>query len=154
VETSLRLRPFRSLELAAEYTWLDSGILALNGSTLVQTPFAVGQPLIRRPRSSAGYNITWRHKRLMVNTNAYIRGGVLDVEPNDGTFACSLGLPCLFRNGGYVLENAGFSYELPRGLEIHGRLNNFLNQKYEEALGFPALHLNFMTGIRFHFPAR
>ena len=154
METSLRLRPFRSLELAAEYTWLDSGILALNGSTLVQTPFAVGQPLIRRPRSSAGYNITWRHKRLMVNTNAYIRGGVLDVEPNDGTFACSLGLPCLFRNGGYVLENAGFSYELPRGLEIHGRLNNILNQKYEEALGFPALHLNFMTGIRFHFPAR
>jgi outer membrane cobalamin receptor len=154
VETSLRLRPFRSLELAAEYTWLDSGILALDGSTLVQTPFAVGQPLIRRPRSSAGYNITWRHKHLMVNTNAYIRGGVLDVEPNDGTFACSLGLPCLFRSGGYVLENAGFSYELPRGVEIHGRLNNFLNQKYEEALGFPALHLNFMTGIRFHFPAR
>ncbi|HVS87921.1 MAG TPA: TonB-dependent receptor [Candidatus Acidoferrum sp.] len=154
VETSLRLRPFRSVEVAAEYTWLDSGIRALDGSTLVQTPFAVGQPLIRRPRSSAGYNITWRHKRLMVNTNAYIRGGVLDVEPNDGTFACSLGLPCLFRNGGYVLENAGFSYELPRGVEIHGRLNNFLNQKYEEALGFPALHLNFMTGIRFHFPAR
>jgi outer membrane cobalamin receptor len=154
VETSLRLRPFRSLELAAEYTWLDSGILALDGSTLVQTPFAVGQPFIRRPRSSAGYNITWRHKHLMVNTNAYIRGGVLDVEPNDGTFACSLGLPCLFRNGGYVLENAGFSYELPRGVEIHGRLNNFLNQKYEEALGFPALHLNFMTGIRFHFSAR
>jgi outer membrane receptor protein involved in Fe transport len=154
METSLRLRPFRSLELAAEYTWLDSGVLALNGSTLVQTPFAVGQPLIRRPRSSAGYSITWRHRHLMVNTNAYIRGGVLDVEPNDGTFACSLGLPCLFRNGGYVLENAGFSYELPRGVEIHGRVNNFLNQKYEEALGFPALHLNFMTGIRFHFLAR
>jgi outer membrane cobalamin receptor len=154
VETSLRLRPFRSVEVAAEYTWLDSGILALDGSTLVQTPFAVGQPLIRRPRSSAGYTITWRHKHLMVNTNAYVRGRVLDVEPNAGTFACSLGLPCLFRNGGYVLENAGFSYELPRGVEIHGRLNNFLNQKYEEALGFPALHFNFMTGIRFHFPAR
>jgi outer membrane cobalamin receptor len=154
LETSLRLRPLRSVELAAEYTWLDSTILALDGSTLVQTPFKVGQPLIRRPRSSAGYNITWRRQRLMLNTNAYIRGGVFDVEPNDGTFACSLGFPCLFRNGGYVLMNAGFSYELPKGLEIHGRLNNFLNQKYEEALGFPALHLNFMTGIRFHFPAR
>jgi outer membrane cobalamin receptor len=154
LETSLRLRPFRSVELAAEYTWLDSTILALDGSTLVQTPFKVGQPLLRRPRSSAGYNITWRHQRLMLNTNGYIRGGVFDVEPNDGTFACSLGFPCLFRSGGYVLMNAGFSYELPKGLEIHGRLNNFLNQKYEEALGFPALHLNFMTGIRFHFPAR
>jgi outer membrane cobalamin receptor len=154
LETSLRLRPFRSVELATEYTWLDAVILALDGSTLVQTPFEVGQPLLRRPRSSAGYNITWRRQRLMLNTNAYIRGGVLDVEPNDGTFACSLGLPCLFRTGGYVLMNTGFSYELPKGLEIHGRLNNFLNQKYEEALGFPALHLNFMAGIRFHFPAR
>ena len=154
LETSLRLRPFRSLELAAQYTWLDSAILALDGSTLVESPFAVGQPLIRRPRSSASYNVTWRHKRLMLNTNALIRGGVLDIEPNDGTFACTLGFPCLFRAGGYVVANAGFSYELPGGLEIHGRLNNFTNEKYEEVLGFPALHLNFMTGIRFHFPAR
>jgi outer membrane receptor protein involved in Fe transport len=154
LETSLRLRPFRSLELAAQYTWLDSVILALDGSTLVESPFAVGQPLIRRPRSSASYNVTWRHKRLMLNTNALIRGGVLDIEPNDGTFACTLGFPCLFRTAGYVVANAGFSYELPGGLEIHGRLNNFTNEKYEEVLGFPALHLNFMTGIRFHFPAR
>ena len=154
LETSLRLRPFRSLELAAQYTWLDSAILALDGSTLAQTPFAVGQPLLRQPRSSAAYNLTWRHNRLMLNTNALIRGGVLDVEPNDGTFACSLGFPCLFRTGGYVVANAGFSYELPGGLEIYGRLNNFTNEKYEEVLGFPALHLNFMTGIRFRFPAR
>jgi outer membrane receptor protein involved in Fe transport len=154
VETSLRLRPLRSLELAAQYTWLDSAILAADGSTLVQSPFAVGQPLIRRPRSSAAYNLTWRHKRLMLNTNAIVRGGVLDIEPNDGTFACALGLPCLFRTSGYVVANAGFSYELPGGLEIHGRLNNLANEKYEEVLGFPALHLNFMTGIRFHFPAR
>jgi outer membrane cobalamin receptor len=154
LETSLRLRPFRSLELAAQYTWLNSAILALDGSTLVQSPFAVGQPLIRRPRSSAAYNLTWRHKRLMLNTNVIIRGGVLDIEPNDGTFACTLGFPCLFRTSGYVVANAGFSYELPGGLEIHGRLNNFTNEKYEEVLGFPALHLNFMTGIRFYFPPR
>jgi outer membrane cobalamin receptor len=154
VETSLRLRPVRSVELAAQYTWLDSAILALDGSTLVQSPFAVGQPLLRRPRSSASYNLTWRHKRLTLNSNAFFRGDVLDVEPNDGTFACTLGLPCLFRTSGYVVANAGFSYELPGGLEMHGRLNNFTNEKYEEVLGFPALHINFMTGIRFHFPAR
>lgn len=154
LETSLRLRPFRSLELTAQYTWLDSAILALDGSTLVESPFAVGQPLIRRPRSSAAYNLTWRHKRLILNTNELMRGGALDIEPNDGTFACTLGLPCLFRTGGYVVANAGFAYELPGGLEIHGRLNNFTNEKYEEVLGFPALHINFMTGIRFHFPAR
>ncbi len=90
----------------------------------------------------------------MINTNAFIRGAVVDVEPNDGTFACSLGFPCLFRNKGYVLANVGFSYEFPCGMEIYGRLNNFLNQKYEEALGFPALHLNFLAGVKFQIPSR
>ena len=154
IETTLRLRPFRPLEFAAEYTWLDTAVLALDGSSLVGAPFEVGQPLLRRPRESAGYNITWHHRALTLNTNAYIRGAVLDVEPNFGTFACQLGLPCLFRAKGYVLANAGFSYQLPAGLEIHGQLNNFLNQKYESAFGFPALHINFLAGIRFQFPAR
>lgn len=154
LETTFRLRPVRSVELSAQYTWLNSTILALDGSTLVNTPFEVGQPLLRRPRESAAYNITWTHKRLMLNTNAFIRGAVFDVEPNDGTFACVLGLPCLFRNKGYVLANAGFAYTLPAGVEIYGRLNNFLNQKYEESLGFPALHLNFLAGIKFRIPSR
>jgi outer membrane receptor protein involved in Fe transport len=90
----------------------------------------------------------------MLNSNASIRGSVLDLEPNDGTFACELDLPCLFRNKGYVDVNAGFSYTLPRGVEIYGRLNNLLNQKYEESFGFPALHLNFVAGIKFSIPAR
>jgi outer membrane cobalamin receptor len=154
VETNLRIHPVRSVEFSAQYTWLDTAILALDGTTLVQAPFQVGQPLLRRPRNSGGYNITWRLQRLILNTNAFIRGAFLDDEPNFGTGACSFGFPCFFPNNGYVQANAGFSYEFPRGLEIHGRLNNFLNQKYEEVLGFPALHLNFMAGIKFHFPAK
>jgi outer membrane receptor protein involved in Fe transport len=162
LETSLRLRPLRSLDVSAEYTWLNTSILALDRSDTVLAPLAVGQPFLRRPRSSAGYNVTWHHGRLMLNTNAFIRGATLDVEPNDGTFACQLpdpsgngkNLPCLFRNPGYVLVNAGFAYELPRGFEIHATINNLANQKYEDAFGFPALRLNFVTGIRFHFPAK
>jgi len=154
LETSLHLRPLRSLDVAASYTWLDTAILALDGSTQVLSPLEVGQPFLRRPRSSAGYNVTWVYRRLTLNANAFVRGATLDVEPNDGTFACQLGLPCLFRNPGYVLANAGFSYELPRGLEFHARLNNFANQKYEDSFGFPSLRLNFMAGVRYHFPSR
>jgi vitamin B12 transporter len=152
----LRLRPFRSLEIMGEYTWLNTAILALDGSLAVQPPFVVGQPLIRRPRSSGGYNVTWTHGRLMLNSNASIRGAVLDLEPNDGTFACEFDPPlqCLFRNKGYVDVNAGFAVRLPRGVEIYGRLNNLLNQKYEESFGFPALRLNFVSGIKLELPAR
>lgn len=152
-ETSLRLRPARSLEVAAEYTRLDTSILAVEGTSLTLSPFHVGQPLIRRPKNSAFYKVTWRHGRLMLNADSVIRGSVLDLEPNDGTLACELGLPCLFTSRGYVRADAGFAYHLPHGVELYGRLNNFLNRKYEESFGFPALHLDFLAGARFNFPA-
>ena len=84
-----------------------------------------------------------------------IRGPVLDVEPNDGTF-CLRGCfrACrAFSEHGYVDANAGFAYHFPRGIEVYGRLNNFLNQSYEESFGFPALKLNFVAGIKLELPA-
>jgi outer membrane cobalamin receptor len=153
LETTIRLHPIRSLEFSGSYTWLNSAILALNGFTEPVDPFMVGEPLLRRPHNSAGFNATWTKSRLMLNMNGTIRGAVLDIEPNDGTFACDLMLTCIFRNHGYELMNAGFSYRLPKGIEIYGRLNNFLNQRYEEALGFPALRLNFIAGFKIELPS-
>lgn len=153
IESSVRFHPVRSIELSAEYTWLNTAILALNGSNQAPVPFVVGDPLIRRPRNSAGYDATWTHGRLMLNSNASIRGAVLDLEPNYGSYACELGLQCLFWNRGYVDANAGFSYRLPRGVEIYGHVNNFLNEHYEESFGYPALRVNFISGIRFTFSA-
>ena len=147
LETTLRLRPSPAWQFAAHYTWLNSAILALDGTTLTPSPFAVGQPLLRRPRNSGGFNASWQRGRWTLNLNGYWRSRVLDVEPNYGAFGG------LFTNQGYTLANAGFAYRLPRGVELYGRLNNFLNQKYEEAFGFPSLHLNFLAGVRFTFPA-
>ena len=152
LETTIRIHPIQSLEFSGSYTWLNTAILALDGFTEPVDPFSDGEPLLRRPRNAAGFNATWTKKRLMLNMNGTIRGAVLDVEPNDGTFACELGLTCLFRNHGYELLNAGFAYQLPKGIEIYGRLNNFLNQRYEEAFGFPSLRLNFMTGLKVDLP--
>lgn len=147
IEISMRLRPTRSFDVGAEYTRLNSSILAVDGATLAQFPFRVGQPLLRRPRNSGSFNVAWQRGRLMLNLNGYVRGPVLDVEPNFGAFGG------LFRNKGYTLANAGLGYRLPRGVEIYGRLNNFLNQRYEESFGFPALRLNFLAGVKFNFPA-
>ncbi len=152
VETTIRIHPVRSFEFSGSYTWMNTAILALGGFTEPADPFTVGEPLLRRPRNAAGFNATWTKKRLMLNMNGTIRGAVLDVEPNDGTFACTFEPQCLFRNPGYQLLNAGFAYQLPKGIEIYGRINNFLNQKYEEAFGFPALRLNFMAGVKLDLP--
>jgi outer membrane receptor protein involved in Fe transport len=153
LETSIRLRPIRSLEFSGSYTWLNTAILALDGFSEPAAPFTVGEPLLRRPHNAAGFNATWTKKRLLLNMNGTIRGAVLDIEPNDGSFACVLMLPCLFRDRGYELMNAGFAYRLPKGIEMFGRLNNLLNQKYEEAFGFPSLRLNFMAGFKIDLPS-
>jgi outer membrane receptor protein involved in Fe transport len=158
LELALHFEPTRSLQVVGEYTRLDTAILALNGTDLTVSPFRVGQPLIRRPKNTGFYNITWRHHQLTLNSNAYIRGAILDLEPNEGAGAClppplGPGLPCLFTSKGYVDVNAGFAYRFAHGVELYGRLNNLLNQKYEESLGFPALHFNFLAGVRFEFPA-
>jgi outer membrane receptor protein involved in Fe transport len=137
MEVVFQIHPIRSLQMSAEYTLDSTAILALTGSTQVTAPFHVGQELFRRPRNSGAYNLTWRHGRLMLNTNAYIRGPVLDIEPNLGAYACVLGMQCLFTNPHYIRADGGFSYRLPRGVEIYGRLDNFLNRKYEEVFGYP-----------------
>jgi outer membrane cobalamin receptor len=147
VEASVRVRPVGAFEFSGHYTRLNSSILALDGTTLTQFPFEVGQPLLRRPRNSAAFNATWQRGRLMLNLNGFWRSKVLDVEPNFGAYGG------LFTNKGYLLANTGFTYRLPRGLEIYGRLNNFLNRKYEDSFGYPALRLNFLAGIKFAFPA-
>ncbi len=153
IESSIRVHPIRSIEISAEYTWLNSAILALDNSNQTDFPFAVGDPLTRRPRNSAAYDATWTHGRLMLDSNASIRGADLDLEPNYGSYACTLGLQCLFWNQGYIDANAGFAYHFPRGIEIYSHIGNFLNEHYEEAFGYPALRLNFISGIRLNFPA-
>jgi outer membrane receptor protein involved in Fe transport len=151
VELSLRVQPAPSLRFEAGYTFMPTTILALDGSNAVLAPFEVGQPLIRRPRNSGYYTASWSHRRVTLSNSGYWRGQVLDLEPNDGTYACELGLPCLFKNKGYVRLDGGFSYRAYGGLELYGQIYNLLDRHYEEVLGFPALPLNFMAGIRFNF---
>lgn len=152
LEVSFRIHPVQSLEFSGQYTFLDSSVLALDGTSQANAPFEEGQQLLRRPRHSGSYSITWRYRRLTLNTNAYIRGAALDVDPTYGLSAFSYGMKCFFNNPGYIRADWGFSYRMPHGIEIYGRLNNFLNQKYEEIFGYPALHLNFMAGVKFSFP--
>lgn len=159
LEFSIQAQPTRSLHFVGEYTLLATELLAVNGANLAVSPFKAGQPLIRRPRNSGFVGVTYARGRWTLNSTATLRGQTLDNEPNLGTFACvppptGPGLRCFFNNPSYQDVGAGFSYRLVRGLEIYGRLNNLLNEKYEEVLGFPALHINFMSGVRYNFPGK
>src|SRR5262249_26377799 len=84
VELSLTLRPTHALTLGGHYTFWRSEILALTGASQPQTPFAVGDPLVRRPRHSGSYFATWRYRRWTVQTDATLRGVTRDFDPIRG----------------------------------------------------------------------
>jgi len=146
VEFTARAYPRRSLSFTGTYTWLQSEILSLDGSSgVAQAYFRVGQHLLRRPAHSGTLVSTWRHGRLSANLTGYWRGETLDVEPNLGASAG------LFRNPGYFNMGINLNCRVASNVTVYGNLRNALNRRYEESFGYPAPLLNFVAGMKFTF---
>lgn len=142
-EVSARFRPARWMWVAGSYTYLDSEILSLKGSTgLAPLYFRVGQPLIRRPQHSGSIVSGFTYRRVSANVTGYFRGSDLDVEP---TYGASAGL---FRAPGFADLGVNLNLRLGAGVTAYGNLRNALNRSYEEVLGYPAPKLNFVAGLK------
>jgi outer membrane cobalamin receptor len=142
-EFAVRFRPARWISVAGAYTFLDSQILSISGSTnLAPQYFVVGQPLARRPRHSGTMVATFSRGKISANVTGYFRGKALDVEPNYGP---AYGV---FYNPGFANFGLNLNYAITRGVTLYGNLRNALNWHYEEALGFPSPLLNFVSGVK------
>ena len=148
LELSGAVRPAEWISLSGHYTWLKSEVLSLDGAPgQAPTAFSVGQPLLRRPAHSGAYRATWHLKRLRLtlNTGAVWRSETLDSDPILGPSGG------LFLNPGYVRPDLGAEIALSPQVALYGRLYNFSDSRYEEALGFPALRRNFVAGLKFRW---
>jgi outer membrane cobalamin receptor len=148
LELSGAVRPAEWLSLSGHYTRLASEVLSLDrapGRALA--PLQVGQMLLRRPEHSAAFLAAWRVRplRMTFHTGAVMRSAVLDVDPLLGLAGGVL------RNAGYVRADLGAEFALTREVALYGRLFNFSDSRYEEALGFPALRRNFVAGVKFRW---
>ncbi len=148
LEFSAALRPCEWFSLSGSYMWLHSQVLSLDrapGRAL--SPLRVGQRLLRRPEHSASYLATWRvpRWRLTLSTGAVMRSAVLDVHPLLGL---SGGVE---QNPAYLRPDLGAEIALSREVALFARLYNFTDERYEEALGFPALRRNFVAGLKFRW---
>ena len=142
-EVSAHFRPLTWILLSANYTWLESEVLSLNGSSsLVQQDFYLGQPLQRRPKQSGGLLATVHYGKIDANISGYARGRSLDVEPNFGASAGE------YWNPGYFNVGINLNYRLRSNLTAYVNLRNALDRRYEEIYGFPAPLLNFVAGVK------
>ena len=142
-ELGLTVRPSGRFSARAAYTFLDTEILAVDGADgEAPTPFAVGDPLLRRPRHQGSVDAVWSAGGVQVFGSVVMRGETLDVEPNFGTFGG------LYENDGYTVVNVGGSWTFLRRLTLFGRLVNAFDESYEDTLGYPALGRTAYVGLR------
>jgi len=143
LELSGRVRLPHGLQANASYTWLSTEILSVDGlGGVAPPPFAVGDPLLRRPSHQGSVDLSYTMRRLTAFAALTSRGRILDAEPNYGTFGG------LFFSPGYAVFDIGASAPVWRGIEVFGRLNNVADRSYEEVLGYPALGRNGLVGVR------
>jgi len=124
------------------YTFLDSEILAVDRDRQAPPPFAVGDPLLRRPRHQVSIDASAVAGALSLFFTGGARARVLDVEPSLGTFGG------LHYASGFNVWNVGGAWRLRRIGEVYARVENLFDEVYEEALGFPALGRRATIGLR------
>jgi vitamin B12 transporter len=135
-------RPLWKFRIAGSYTFLRSRV------ERAENPLdpEIGLPLLRRPRNSGAFELTWVDRRFDVRLDGSAVGERRDINPITGARFDGSGRAVF--NDGYVKVNASGSLMITRRLTAFSRVENLLNQDYEEVLGFPAYRLNFTAGLR------
>ena len=135
-------RPATRVSLEGSYVYTSTQILV---SPLAFDPLhAAGAPLLRRPKHAGSVTLNYTARRWGSNLSAVGIGRRVDSD--------FFGLtPPINHAPGYVRADASGWYELQQHVTAFLAIENFLNKRYEESVGFPALKANFRAGLRFCF---
>ncbi len=131
-EASADFRVTRSVAMRGEYTKLYTRI------TNSIDPTQIGQELLRRPRNSGSVSLEFTPKRWTVVAGARFVG-----ERQDADYVFGVN-----RAPGYQYVFADASYQATKRVTPFVRVQNALDQQYQEVLGYPALSRNVTGGVR------
>ena len=115
-------------------SWLDAGPRRRTAPALAPAPFAVGQPLLRRPWHQGSLDVVYARGRVGASARSAARGRVLDVEPTLRRLRRALHEPPATR-----WPTRARPCGWPARSSSSRRVTNLFNRRYEETLGFPAL---------------
>jgi vitamin B12 transporter len=139
VETSVRARITNYLSVNGAYMWLDTRITA--STTPESSATGIGEPLLRRPRNSGSVSIAVTPRRFSL-----VVGGRFVGERQDDDFTFGI-----TRNPGYQNIYASASYDLAKHFTPILRVDNLMNERYEEVLGYQAWSRDIIGGLRIHW---
>jgi vitamin B12 transporter len=131
-EASATLRITSYLAVRGAYTKLYTKV------TNSITPSEIGEELMRRPKNSGSVSLELTPKRWTL-----IAGGRFVGERQEEDFVFGVN-----RNPGYQYVFVNASYQATKNLEPFVRIQNALDQQYQEALGYSALSRSATGGLR------
>ena len=135
VESSARLN-VKWFRVRGQYTFLDTRVTASASPTSAST--GLGQELPHRPRHSGALDVMASFHRAFVNLDTTFVG---ERQDSDGV---GFGI---VRNPRYQRVDLGGSYAVRPSIDWFVRVENLLNSRYEEVLGYTALSRNAVTGV-------
>jgi vitamin B12 transporter len=136
VELKGRLTNRLSLDGAYDYT----------STQILQAPFALdtfhasGHPLIRRPKHSGSLLLAYFGNRW----SGSLAGSFVGRRPDSDFLGFGFD-----HAAGYARLDLGAWYAINSRITPYFNVENILNKRYEEVLGYPALGINFRAGMRF-----
>jgi len=137
VELALEARPLAPLRVFGQYTFLDGKIL--ESPSGFDPVYAVGEPLLRRPRHQGSLSAQLDLGRWSAGATVVYVG-----ERADSDFV-GLGLT---RADAYTRLDARLRVRLARAVEAFCVGENLLDASYQEVLGYPALGRSVRGGLR------
>jgi outer membrane cobalamin receptor len=136
VELQAKLRSRLLLNLA--YTYTSTQIL--DDPAPIDSQYNVGQPLLRRPKHSATTLLSYLGNRWGTN----LGGSFVGRRPDDDFFGFGI-----THAAGYVRADLGGWYAINSRVSAYANVENALDRRYNEVVGYPALPVNFRAGFRF-----
>jgi vitamin B12 transporter len=139
IETSAQARVSNNILITGSYMRLYTRITASATPTSPDT--GIGDELLRRPGNSGSLSIAVTPKRW-----SFVIGGSFVGERQDSDFTFGV-----TRNPGYENIYASASYNIAKHFTPILKVENLLNERYEEVLGYQALSRGILGGVRIHW---
>ncbi|MBW1718160.1 MAG: TonB-dependent receptor [Deltaproteobacteria bacterium] len=133
VEIFASMRPIDDLTLLASYTYTDTE----NKET--------GKDLLRRAPNKFGLDVNYKF-----TDKGNVNLGLVYVGKRDDNDYSTWPAKRV-ELGDYVLANLAASYDITRNIQVFGRVENFLDEDYEEVKGFGTPELSAFAGCKLSF---
>ncbi len=139
VETSVQARLPANILVMGAYMWLDTRITS--SASPESSTTGIGEELVHRPRNSGSVSLAITPRRW-----SFVLGGRFVGERQDSDFTFGV-----TRNPGYQFVYASASYKAAKHVTPLLRVDNLLNERYEDVLGYQALSRSIIGGVRIGF---